>query len=166
MVSRTRCSRGSCTLLVSKDNLSRPVTTTATKLFGSHHIETHSYPSEKLSHYPTENVFLYGLGLSPTVTPVADVCGKERPYKLYGAARGLEPLWQLVLDALSGTRLLHYCKNLAVLGGNDPHSYGVTSRRASMNTLRPEFTICKHTTHLLYVLYHLGNLTVRQCVYI
>ena len=27
--------------------------------------------------------------------------------------------------------------NLAVLGGNDPHSYGVTSRRASMNTLRP-----------------------------
>jgi hypothetical protein len=26
---------------------------------------------------------------------------------------------------------------LAVLGGNDPHSYGVTSRRASMNTLRP-----------------------------
>jgi len=28
---------------------------------------------------------------------------------------------------------------LAVLGGNDPHSYGVTSRRASMNTLRPKF---------------------------
>ena len=28
--------------------------------------------------------------------------------------------------------------NLAVLGGNDPHSYGVTSRRASMNTLRPK----------------------------
>ena len=28
---------------------------------------------------------------------------------------------------------------LAVLGGNDPHSYGVTSRRASMNTLRPNF---------------------------
>jgi len=27
---------------------------------------------------------------------------------------------------------------LAVLGGNDPHSYGVTSRRASMNTLRPK----------------------------
>ena len=26
---------------------------------------------------------------------------------------------------------------MAVLGGNDPHSYGVTSRRASMNTLRP-----------------------------
>jgi len=26
---------------------------------------------------------------------------------------------------------------LAVLGGNDPHSYGVTSHRASMNTLRP-----------------------------
>ena len=58
-----------------------------------------------------------------------------------GAAKGLEPLWQLVLGALSGTRLLHYCINLAVLGGNDPHSYGVTSRRASMNTLRPEFTI-------------------------
>ena len=30
-----------------------------------------------------DNVFLYGLGLSPTVTPVASVCGKERPYKLY-----------------------------------------------------------------------------------
>ena len=29
-------------------------------------------------------VFRYGLGLSPTVTPVANVCGKERPYKLYG----------------------------------------------------------------------------------
>jgi hypothetical protein len=29
--------------------------------------------------------------------------------------------------------------NLAVLGGNDPHSYGVTSRRASMNTLGPKF---------------------------
>ena len=28
-------------------------------------------------------------------------------------------------------------QNMAVLGGNDPHSYGVTSRRASMNTLRP-----------------------------
>ncbi len=28
--------------------------------------------------------------------------------------------------------------NLAVLGGNDPHSYGVTSRRASMNTLGPK----------------------------
>ena len=28
--------------------------------------------------------------------------------------------------------------NLAVLGGNDPHSYGVTSHRASMNTLRPK----------------------------
>ena len=27
--------------------------------------------------------------------------------------------------------------NLAVLGGNDPHSSGVTSQRASMNTLRP-----------------------------
>jgi len=27
---------------------------------------------------------------------------------------------------------------LAVLGGNDPHSYGVTSHRASMNTLRPK----------------------------
>ena len=33
--------------------------------------------------------------------------------------------------------------NLAVLGGNDPHSYGVTSRRASMNTLGPIF-IVKH----------------------
>ena len=60
-----------------------------------------------------------------------------------GAAKGLEPLWQLVLGALSGTRLLHYCINLAVLGGNDPHSYGVTSRRASMNTLGPIF-IVKH----------------------
>ena len=30
---------------------------------------------------------------------------------------------------------------LAVLGGNDPHSYGVTSRRASMNTLRPIFNV-------------------------
>ena len=29
-------------------------------------------------------------------------------------------------------------QNLAVLGGNDPHSYGVTSRRASMNTLGPK----------------------------
>ena len=29
-------------------------------------------------------------------------------------------------------------QNLAVLGGNDPHSYGVTSHRASMNTLRPK----------------------------
>ena len=28
-------------------------------------------------------------------------------------------------------------KNLAALGGNDPHSSGVTSQRASMNTLRP-----------------------------
>ena len=28
-------------------------------------------------------------------------------------------------------------KNLAALGGNDPHSSGVTSRRASMNTLKP-----------------------------
>ena len=28
--------------------------------------------------------------------------------------------------------------SMAVLGGNDPHSYGVTSRRASMNTLRPK----------------------------
>ena len=28
-------------------------------------------------------------------------------------------------------------QKLAVLGGNDPHSYGVTSHRASMNTLRP-----------------------------
>jgi len=28
--------------------------------------------------------------------------------------------------------------NLAVLGGNDPHSSGVTSQRASMNTLRPK----------------------------
>ena len=27
---------------------------------------------------------------------------------------------------------------MAVLGGNDPHSYGVTSRRASMNTLGPK----------------------------
>jgi len=34
-------------------------------------------------------------------------------------------------------------KTLAVLGGNDPHSYGVTSHRASMNTLRP--TILKNT---------------------
>ena len=29
-------------------------------------------------------------------------------------------------------------QNLAVPGGNDPHSYGVTSRRASMNTLGPK----------------------------
>ena len=28
-------------------------------------------------------MFLYGLGLSSTVTPVANVCGKERPCKLY-----------------------------------------------------------------------------------
>ena len=87
-----------------------------TKLY---HIETH---------YP-----LYPCTLGRAVT--------VRSVFLYGAVRGLEPLWQLVLGALSGTRLLHYCINLAVLGGNDPHSYGVTSRRASMNTLRPEFTI-------------------------
>ena len=36
-------------------------------------------------------------------------------------------------------RLFPTRQNLAVLGGNDPHSYGVTSRRASMNTLRPNF---------------------------
>ena len=29
-----------------------------------------------------------------------------------GAAKGIEPLWQLVLDALSGTRLSLYCKIL------------------------------------------------------
>ena len=28
-----------------------------------------------------------------------------------GAAKGLEPLWQLVLDALSGARLLHALQN-------------------------------------------------------
>jgi len=29
------------------------------------------------------------------------------------------------------------CINLAVLGGNDPHSSGVTGQRASVNTLEP-----------------------------
>jgi hypothetical protein len=50
--------------------------------------------------------------------------------------RGLEPLRQPVLGT---NRCPSYplSANLAVLGGNDPHSYGVTSRRASMNTLRP-----------------------------
>ena len=52
--------------------------------------------------------------------------------------RGFAPLRQLVLDALAGARPIYYLQNLAVLGGNDPHSYGVTSRRASMNTLGPK----------------------------
>ena len=38
---------------------------------------------------------------------------------------------------------------MAVLGGNDPHSYGVTSHRASMNTLRP-----KSCSQLMHVLSH------------
>ena len=40
--------------------------------------------------------------------------------------------------ASNPTRNINPAQNLAVLGGNDPHSYGVTSRRASMNTLRPK----------------------------
>ena len=43
------------------------------------------------------------------------------------------------MDLSATTRhTIMYNKTLAVLGGNDPHSYGVTSHRASMNTLRPK----------------------------
>ena len=52
--------------------------------------------------------------------------------------RGLEPLRQLVLGTKKDALPIPYLQNLAVLGGNDPHSYGVTSRRASMNTLGPK----------------------------
>ena len=43
----------------------------------------------------------------------------------------------LSIDYQSIALPLSYGRNLAVLGGNDPHSYGVTGRRASMNTLGP-----------------------------
>ena len=68
---------------------------------------------------PVKNVFIWRS--QGTWTPVATSIGRSLP----------------------GVCLLHHCINLAVLGGNDPHSYGVTSRRASMNTLRP--TILKNT---------------------
>ena len=53
------------------------------------------------------------------------------------------PTWARTTDqqinSLLLYRLSYWGINLAVLGGNDPHSYGVTSHRASMNTLRPNF---------------------------
>ena len=51
--------------------------------------------------------------------------------------RGEPRLQDLVLRR--GSIQAMWLSNLAVLGGNDPHSYGVTSRRASMNTLRPNW---------------------------
>ena len=54
-------------------------------------------------------------------------------YLAYGSSAW--PFFSVCLHQISQHPHL---QNLAVLGGNDPHSYGVTSHRASMNTLRPK----------------------------
>jgi hypothetical protein len=64
------------------------------------------------------------------------------PYHYGGISINLVPRKRIELLA---NALSRHCsttelpRHLAVLGGNDPHSYGVTSHRASMNTLRPKF---------------------------
>jgi hypothetical protein len=88
-----------------------------------YHIETH-YPRlttlarALLKSDTVRNVFLYGLGLSPTVTPVADVCGKERPYKLYGRTSEIRTRDQWIKSPL--LYRLSYSPVLVSLDGIEP----------------------------------------------
>lgn len=84
------------------------------------------------------NVFLYGLGLSSTVTPVADVCGKERPYKLYGGTSEIRTRDQWIKSPL--LYRLSY----------SPHIFGITGWN---RTTVPNFvgSCILHYTTVMYL---------------